>query len=63
MCQGNIFIDFKKSCDCEPKSAKETQSKDELLARLKGYKRDIESELAVVKGKLGLDAPAEKGGE
>ena len=52
MCQGNILIDFKKACDCELESEKEIPNKEELLAQLKEYKRNLESELAMVKNKI-----------
>ncbi|MEK6690424.1 MAG: hypothetical protein AABY78_03865 [Nitrospirota bacterium] len=55
MCQGNIFIDLKKNCGCEPESETESIDKEELLAQLKEHKRKIESELVMVKNKLGKE--------
>ncbi|MBI5025960.1 MAG: DUF5320 domain-containing protein [Nitrospirae bacterium] len=52
MCQGNISVDLKKSCGCEPESDKGIPNKEELLTQLKEYKRNLESELALVKNKL-----------
>lgn len=60
MCQGNIFMDFKKNCGCKPKS-KEIPNKEELLAELKEYKGNLESELAMLKSKLKANAPAKRG--
>lgn len=57
MCQGNMAVDFKKNCGCEPQSKKEAVSKEELLMRLEAYKKNLKSELLTVKNKLG------KGGE
>lgn len=57
MCQGNMSVDFKKNCGCEPQSKKEAISKEELLMRLEAYKKNLKSELLTVKNKL------EKGGE
>ncbi len=55
MCQRNIFINSQKKCSCKPNSEKEIPNKEELLAQLKEYKRNLESELAMVKKKLGKE--------
>ncbi len=52
MCQRIISVDFKNNCSYEPNSEKEIPSKEELLAQLKEYKRNLESELVMVKNKI-----------
>jgi len=56
----NAHGDTKKNCGCELKSEMEALSKEELLMRLKAYKKNLESELLTVKNKLG-DADPEEG--
>ncbi len=60
MCQVNAHGDTKKNCGCELKSEMEALSKEELLMRLKAYKKNLESELLIVKGKLGGADPEER---
>lgn len=63
MCQRNIFINSQNNCSCKPISEKEIPNKEELLAQLKEYKRNLESELSMVNSKLGSEDTNKKGGE
>lgn len=63
MCQESEFIRFKNPCICEPKINDRLLSKKELLARLKEYKKTLESELIIVNKNLESTAAAAEGGD
>jgi hypothetical protein len=52
MCHGNVFFGLKNSCRCKPEIDDRFFSKQELLAQLKEYKKDLESELDTVNRNL-----------
>ena len=63
MCQGSEFNKLKNTCKGEPEIDDRLLSKEELLARLRGYKKDLESELNAVNKNLESTAIAPKGGD
>lgn len=63
MCEENKLINSNDSCFCYFDFEKRVLSKEELLMRLKEYKRNLELELLRVKSKLEPETAQEKGGE
>jgi hypothetical protein len=63
MCQEHECISKEKQCLCEPAIDNRLLSKNELLIRLKEYKRNLESELDAVNEDLESTATAEEGGD
>lgn len=63
MCQGGELIRLNNKCICGPLIDDKLLSKNELLARLKEYKQNLESELDAVNKNLESTATAAKGGD
>jgi hypothetical protein len=63
MCQGIELIRLKSKCLCGPLIDDRLLSKNELLARLKEYKQNLESELDAVNKNLESTATAAEGGD
>jgi hypothetical protein len=63
MCQGSELIRFKNPCICVPKIDDKLLSKEELLAQLREYKKNLESELNTVNKNLESTAIAAEGGD
>ena len=63
MCQGSELTRFKNPCICEPKIDDKLLSKEKLLAHLKEYKKNLESELNTVNKNLTTTATAAEGGD
>ncbi len=52
MCEGNKPINSKNRCNCDLKFEMGAISEAEMLMQLREYKRNLESELLIVKNKL-----------
>jgi len=63
MCQGGELIRLKSQCICGPLIDDKLLSKNELLAQLKEYKQNLESELDTVNKNLESTATAAEGGD
>jgi len=63
MCQWSEFIKLKNPCSGEPEIDDGLLSEKELLARLKKYKKNLESELNTVNKNLESTAIAAEGGD
>jgi|GEM_PF-6681527 len=63
MCQEHECTSREKQCICEHAIDNRLLSKNELLIRLKEYKRNLESELDAVNKNLESSATAEEGGD
>ena len=63
MCQGGELIRLKSKCICGPLIDDKVLSKNELLAQLKEYKQNLESELDTVNKNLESTAIAAEGGD
>ena len=63
MCQGGELIRLKSKCICGPLIDDKLLSKNELLARLKQYRQNLESGLNAVNKNLEATATAAEGGD
>jgi len=63
MCQGGDLIRSNSKCICGPLIDDKLLSNSELLARLKEYKQNLESELDAVNKNLESRATAAEGGD
>lgn len=63
MCRGSEFNKMKSPCNGKPEIDDSLLNKEELLLRLRGYKKDLESELIMVDKNLESTAIAAEGGD